>query len=326
MTEGIVIPGQIIAERILNQNLKGQIVSHAYLFEGPSGTGKEETALHFACAVNGEENHQKESRMALIKKIKSGVHPDMRLFHAEEASIRIGQMRELRREFQIRPKEKQWKIFVISDAEKMTMAAANSLLKVLEEPPRFGMIILVTQHLSQILPTIRSRCQIVPFRPQTQEFIRKSLIDNYQKSDEEALLISALSEGLPAKAAKMAEDASFEQQREEVFLDFEKVKSGGKKEIVFLIREYEKKKDIHDKMRWWMSIFRDILIWKKTQRKDLLLHPDKALVYEECLLWSDYHILGFLGSLDEADKKLQNNVNLGIVLQNTFVCLESIVS
>ena len=127
--------------------------AHAYLFHGPAGVGKRAAARAFAAALLGDE-----------RRVRAGTHPDLFLLEALGEMIRIDEVRALHRDLHMRPYEAEWRVYVIADAHLLNEDAADALLKDLEEPPSYAVIVLVADELGPLPPTIRSRCQLVPFR------------------------------------------------------------------------------------------------------------------------------------------------------------------
>lgn len=167
------------AKRILHHALVQQRISHAYLFEGPAGTGKLETANAFAknllCLqpIDGEACQTCQE----CRKFDSGNQSDVRYIVPEGQSIKIDQIRQLQRDLSYRTtKDNRRMVYIIEQAEKMTIQAANSLLKFLEEPISPLVAILITSNEQALLPTIRSRTMRVPFSPLSPEVMLQQLI------------------------------------------------------------------------------------------------------------------------------------------------------
>ncbi len=128
--------------------------AHAYLLSGPSGSGKRRYADRFAAALLHSDAHRIESR----------THPDLFVLEPEGQGILIEGARRLRRDLHLRPFESARRVYLILDAHLLRDESANALLKSLEEPPEYGVFVLVSDHAERMLPTIRSRVQAVEFR------------------------------------------------------------------------------------------------------------------------------------------------------------------
>lgn len=167
------------AKRILRNAFLQDRISHAYLFEGPSGTGKLASAKAFAktlfClqSIAGEACNQ----CLECRKFDNENQPDLRYIVPEGQSIKIDQIRQLQRDLSYRTTASGRMIYIIEQAEKMTVQAANSLLKFLEEPVSPVVAILITSNSQAILPTIRSRTMSVPFVPLSPELMLEQLIE-----------------------------------------------------------------------------------------------------------------------------------------------------
>lgn len=160
------ILGQENAKKLLQNALRNETVSHAYLFSGPAGSGQMKTALTFAQAIFCTKSQEDACGECLeCRKIDHGNHPDLQLLKPDGASIKIDQIRDLQRAFSYRSGSANPKIYIIDEADKMTVQAANSLLKFLEEPPAPAVGILIADNGRSLLPTIQSRTQRIPFSP-----------------------------------------------------------------------------------------------------------------------------------------------------------------
>jgi DNA polymerase-3 subunit delta' len=151
---------QAEAKRLLDAAL-AEGPAHAYLFYGPRGVGKRSFARAFARELLGTSRD---------------VHPDLYELEALGEMIRIDVIRELRRDLHMRPFEADRRVYLLHDAHLMNEDASDALLKDLEEPPSYAVIVLVADDLGQISETIRSRCQLVPFRRLSEPAVRE-LVD-----------------------------------------------------------------------------------------------------------------------------------------------------
>ncbi|AJY74905.1 DNA polymerase III subunit delta' [Paenibacillus beijingensis] len=175
------VPGQTKAKRILQYVLKSGKVSHAYLFSGPSGTGRMALALAFAkalfCTAGGDDAC---GECLECRKFEHGNQPDLHRVAPDGASVKLGQIQELQREMAFRTTSQHRKVYIMEHAETMTVQASNSLLKFLEEPLSPTVAILLTDNPLAVLPTIRSRAQIIPFLPFPPEQMLQELVNEGQ--------------------------------------------------------------------------------------------------------------------------------------------------
>jgi DNA polymerase III subunit delta' len=156
-------PEQPEAKRLLGAAV-GEGPAHAYLFHGPRGVGKRDAARAFAAALLGDD-----------PRVLRGSHPDLYLLEALGEMIRIDDIRLLRRDLHMRPFEADRRVYLVFDAHVLGQEAADALLKDLEEPPPYAVIVLVADDLASLPETIRSRCQLVPFRRLSERAIRTEL-------------------------------------------------------------------------------------------------------------------------------------------------------
>lgn len=171
------VSGQWKAERILKNALRNGKISHAYLFHGPSGTGRMEMAREFAKALFCVKGGVEACGECLeCRKFENGNQMDLTTVAPDGQSIKIDQIRDLQRDFSYRNSGTNRKIYMIEQADKMTIQAANSLLKFLEEPVSPVVAILITDNSQAVLPTIRSRTQWVPFLPMSPEHMLQTLV------------------------------------------------------------------------------------------------------------------------------------------------------
>jgi DNA polymerase-3 subunit delta' len=187
-------PEQSEAKRLLRAAV-AEGPAHAYLLYGPTGVGKRRAALAFAAELIGDGG-----------RVERRAHPDLYMLEPVGDQIRIDEIRELRRDLHMRPFEADRRVYLILSADLMNEDAADALLKDLEEPPLYAVIVLVANELGPLPETIRSRCQLVPFRRLSQRAVR----------DE----IAALAPGLePERAAALARVAAGRLDRAERLLD-----------------------------------------------------------------------------------------------------------
>jgi DNA polymerase-3 subunit delta' len=139
--------------------------AHAYLFHGPPGTGKRAAALAFAAELVGSR-----------ERVLRGAHPDVYVLEPLGDQIRIDDIRALRRDLHMRPFEAGRRVYLVHGADTMNEDAADALLKDLEEPPPYAVIVLVANDVGPLPETIRSRCQPVPFRRLSEKAVRDEVV------------------------------------------------------------------------------------------------------------------------------------------------------
>ncbi|BBI30627.1 DNA polymerase III subunit delta' [Cohnella abietis] len=171
------ISGQDRAKALLQNALATRKIAHAYLFAGPSGSGRREMANAFAQALFCERGGNDACGECLeCRKILHGNHPDLHVVSPDGATVKIEQIRVLQRELSYRSVGAGYKVYIIEGAETMTVPAANSLLKFLEEPPSPVVAILISPSAQTVLPTILSRSQLIAFVPGDREALEKALV------------------------------------------------------------------------------------------------------------------------------------------------------
>jgi DNA polymerase-3 subunit delta' len=167
--------------------------AHAYLLHGPAGVGKRAAASAFAAALLGDE-----------RRVAAGTHPDLFSLQALGEMIRIDEVRALHRDLHMRPYEAERRVYVIADAHLLNEDAADALLKDLEEPPSYAVIVLVADELGPIPPTILSRCQLIPFRRLPERAVRAFLAERAPGlSETEARALARVSGGRLDRAERL---------------------------------------------------------------------------------------------------------------------------
>jgi DNA polymerase-3 subunit delta' len=186
----------------------------SFLFTGEEGVGKKLFALEVARALNcrspkdlegcgacssctriGRVNYPQREDSDDWTQIIWSDHPDIGIVVAPKRVLRVQQMRQIEREANFRPFEGKARVFLIDEADKLNDASANALLKILEEPPRTAHIILITSRPAMLLPTIRSRCQVIRFAPLTPDEVTKYLVENEKVDQKTAQLRARASAG-----------------------------------------------------------------------------------------------------------------------------------
>jgi DNA polymerase III subunit delta' len=191
------VPEQAEAKGLLAAAL-AQGPAHAYLFQGPPGVGKRAAALAFASELLGGD-----------PRVQRRTHPDLYVLEPLGDQIRIDAIRELRRDLHMRPFEAQRRVYLIFGAHLLNDEAADALLKDLEEPPPYAVIVLVADEVGSLPETIRSRCQPIPFRRLSERAVREEVQARApQLSEEEATSIARVAGGRLDRAERLLDPAA----------------------------------------------------------------------------------------------------------------------
>lgn len=194
--------GQQRAKSLLGRSLSSGRIAHAYLFRGPDGVGKKLFAGAMAQALNCRTLGPAVAcgHCSSCKKFFSGNHPDFVVESPEKGAIKIERVRQLCKSLSYPPYESERRIVVIEDIHTMRLEAANSLLKTLEEPPPGNVLVLTAETSKNIIATISSRCQIIPFFPLSLSETALILRQKQGMDEEQSNLLARLSEGSPGQA------------------------------------------------------------------------------------------------------------------------------
>jgi DNA polymerase III subunit delta' len=195
------VPEQPEAKRLLEAAL-AEGPAHAYLLHGPPGVGKRAAAFAFASALLGDE-----------RRVEARTHPDLYVLEPLGEMIRIDEVRALRHDLHMRPFEAERRVYVVLGAERMNEDAADALLKDLEEPPTYAVIVLVASELGPLPPTILSRCQLVPFRRLSERGVREWIAAQAPDRDEtEVRALARAAAGRLDRARRLLDPAAAERR------------------------------------------------------------------------------------------------------------------
>ena len=295
------IIGQEFAKKYLTNSINKDKVSHAYLFEGMNGVGKNTLAKEFA--------------KTLIKVDKLENSPDYIGIEPEGSSIKIAQIRKLQTDVLVKP-HSDYKIYIINKAEKMTVESQNALLKTLEEPPAYVIIILITSNKNSLLDTIKSRCEIIKFLPVS--FIQtKKYLEDMGIEERKASILSTFSRGSISKALELSESADFMLMREDIQNNIQTLLEKNVVEILELPSKYDKYKDnIIEVLDMMINYFRDIMMLKENIGKDMIINIDKITYVQNMSKKINYsQVSKIIDIIEETKKKLKSNCNFNLSIQ-----------
>ncbi|MGV8074949.1 MAG: DNA polymerase III subunit delta' [Syntrophobacteraceae bacterium] len=210
------VPGQVRAKRFLKRLIQTGNHPHSLLFSGMPGIGKAAVAREFAKLLNCLDPQDTDccDKCSSCRKFNSGHHPDLLWVKSEGVFIKIDQIRQLRERLRYRPFEGKYRVVVIQDAQDLKEDSSNALLKILEEPPKQNVFMLLVLEPQMLLETIVSRCCHIRFQPLDDDWIEQHLIDAFGIPAAKALEAVRLAEGSVERARTLAEGAFLDQCKE----------------------------------------------------------------------------------------------------------------
>ena len=312
----------------LQNAIKLQKVSHAYILDGEEGAGKNMLARAFAQTLQCERGGTEPcGECHSCKQAMSGNQPDIiTVTHEKPASIGVEDIRgQLCGDIQIKPYSSPYKIYIVDEAEKMTVQAQNALLKTMEEPPSYAVIILITTNQEEFLPTILSRCVQLKLKPLKDFTVKSYLTEHLDIPEKEAEICAAFARGNLGKAIHLASSDEFKELFQKVMNIVKNVRSMDIAVLLDCIREIKEMsfdiEEVLDLMQLW---YRDVLMFKVTKDMNLLIFKDEYKMINELGEKADYAGLEqILSAIDTARARLEANVNLELVMELLFLTMKN---
>lgn len=299
----------IIGHKDVMKALKASLAEgktgHAYLFLGPAGIGKKMLAREFAKALLcPDQKDDCSDQCSSCREFRSGLHPDFITVNPSGNSIKIEQLRELQKSAYLRPVIGTHKVFFFPEAEQLTEAAANSFLKILEEPPLGVVFIFTAVRVDNILPTIRSRCQVYQLFPVLPAEITLWL-ESKGLTEAEAARRGLACHGIPGAALEQAADP--DQRR----IKFSELWGQDLLALLKIATEFEKmeRREVLVLLQEWQAELRITMI----QTAQSAARSSAAIT--ELLFCSE--------RLAKAVVMVESNVNLRLVIEEFFLALKT---
>ena len=306
------------------QHMKNAIrmnkVSHAYMINGEKGSGKKLLAGLFAQALQCEAGGTEPCMQCRsCKQAESLNQPDIiRITHEKPNTISVEDIREqLNGDIQIRPYSSPYKVYIIDEADKLSVQAQNALLKTIEEPPSYAVIFLLTENAGTLLPTIRSRCVLLDLKPVSSQIIKRYLMEDLEVPEYRADICTAFAQGNVGKAKRLALSDNFGEMLDHVL---HVVKYISEMEVGDLIEDLKKiseyKMEINDYLDLLTIWYRDVLLFKATRDADSMIFSDELISIRKKASESSYEGLGqIIEALEKAKQRLKANVNFDLTME-----------
>lgn len=314
---------QIVGHQSVIHHLQNAIefgkVSHAYILHGEDGSGKKTIATAFAKTLQCEEGKKASCNHCVsCMQVDSNNHPDIIWVTHEKASIGVDDIRnQLNGDIQIKPYSSRYKIYIVDSAEKLTEAAQNALLKTMEEPPEYAIILLLVRNINRLLSTILSRAVLLNLRPIDKQIIKEFLMTRHHVPDYMARIAADFSGGNVGKAIKYASSEEFEKMKDDMLHILKYVEDMQINEIIAGLKMITANKAaIDDYLDLILLWYRDILMLKATNDPNLLLYKvEYQFIKKQANLRSYDQIENIINSVEKAKLRLRANVNFELTIE-----------
>ncbi|MGN1174222.1 MAG: ATP-binding protein [Roseburia sp.] len=295
-------------------------VSHAYILNGPDLSGKRMLAEAFAMTLQCEKKGTEPCMECHSCKQAIGRNqPDIiYLQHEKPNTISVDDIRtQINNDIVVKPYSSPYKIYIIDEAEKMNVQAQNALLKTIEEPPKYAIILLLTTNAETFLPTILSRCIRLDLKVVSDEKIKAYLMQKYEIPDYKADVCVAFAQGNVGKAVKLAESDDFNEIKNAAIQLIKRLDDIELYEMTAAIKQIgEYKLQINDYFDFIMTWYRDVLLYKATADANKLIFKEEIYDIKKEAAKSSYSgIEEILKALEKAKVRLNANVNFDLVIE-----------
>lgn len=326
---------EIVGQEHIVTHIKNAVqlnkISHAYMICGEKGMGKKLVADRFSMLLQCEGEGEKPCMECRACKQAMGKNnPDIKwVYHEKPNTISVEEAREqLVNDIAIKPYSSKYKIYIIDEAEKMSVAAQNAILKTIEEPPEYGIIMILTQSKEMMLETIQSRCVLLEMRP-----VQKNDFKNYFQSkmkvpDYEIDSLLEFSAGNIGKAKSMVENDSYSTMREQILDILKNIK---KLDAASLSGKMKDAANYKNDMNGYMDLitmwFRDVLLYKSTRNDKKLIFKEQINIIKNQSEGYSYNALNeILEEIKKVQTRLGSNVNFELTLEMLYMKIRDLLT
>lgn len=301
-------------------------ISHSYMITGEPGSGRKTLAETFAAALQCEAQGEKPCMECdSCKRALGKNHPDIIVVsHEKPGSISVEDVRDqLIHDVAIRPYSSRYKVYIVPDANLMTPQAQNAILKTIEEPPEYAVILLLTTTAESLLPTIRSRCVRLDLKVVSDDKVRDYLMERLHVPDYQAEIDASFAHGSIGKAKEAATSEEFAEMTDRALRVLKSAMNMSVQDreefIKTLAADKNRLEDYLDIVQFW---FRDVLMFKATCEADRLVFKQEInYIREQARERSYENIERILEALDKTKVRLHANVNLELALELLFLTI-----
>lgn len=295
-------------------------VSHACILNGPDKSGKMMLAEAFAAALQCEKHGVNAcGECRFCKQAESKNQPDiLYVTHDKPNTIGVDDIRrQLNDDIALKPYAGKYKVYIVDEAEKMNVQAQNALLKTIEEPPSYGVILLLTSNADAFLPTILSRCVRLDLKAVGDEKIRKFLMEEKGIPDYQADVCVAFAQGNVGKALRLAGSEQFNEMKDSALQLIKRLDDIDLNEMTKEIRKIsDYKLEIDDYLDLIMVWYRDVLLYKATADANRLVFGEEIYNIKKAASQSSYSgIEEILKGLEKAKARFRANVNFELIME-----------
>ena len=321
----------IVGQEQLKEHLQNAIamnkVSHAYIINGERNAGKEFIARVFAMALQCEKKEAEPcGECHSCKQALSNNQPDIiYISHEKPNTIGVEDIRaQINNDIVIKPYSSPRKIYIVNEGEKMTPQAQNALLKTLEEPPEYAVIVILPTNVEALLPTVLSRCVVLNMKPVSDALVKKYLMEQLGVPDYKANICVAFARGNIGKAKLLASSEEFEKVKDEAISLVKNINDMEIHEIVKAIKKIsEYKFDVNDYLDILMAWYRDVLFFKATKDVNSLVFKEEIQQIMRVSDRSTYEgIETIVNALQSAKKRLEANVNFDLTMELLLLAIQ----
>ncbi len=314
----------LVGQKEIKEHLQNAIsthkVSHAYIINGEKGSGKEFVAKLFAKTLQCEKGGTEPcGGCRSCKQMESGNQPDVVYVTRDNAtSLGVEEIRkQILADVDIRPYSSPYKLYIIPDAEKMTAQAQNALLKTLEEPPEYAVILLLTSNAGSFLQTIRSRCVQLDMKPVPNALLKEYLMEKMMIPDYRADVCVAFAQGNIGKAREMASSDDFSAIQKSALTLVKNARQTPLGDMILLIQSMSEYKVAASEYLDIISVwYRDVLLFKATGETEGLVYRDELATIRKVADRCSYEgIETVLEAIKKAKTRLSANVSFDLTME-----------